>query len=92
MPAIGPLPTINHQLNVSERLKQRIKYAESIGLVVRMEPLEHQFSDWCVVGGVPIILLDLSSTTSDQLSQLEQILQDFRTSRSIQHEESLAQP
>ncbi|MCC9603959.1 hypothetical protein LOC67_25690 [Stieleria sp. JC731] len=63
--------------NVAERLKLAIRQAKELGFDVRRIVLEDQQPGWCQVGSKRILFLDLSSTTTEQLDQITQILDSY---------------
>ncbi|OYP29433.1 hypothetical protein [Rhodopirellula sp. MGV] len=67
----------NGKPNVAERLKQAIRRAKELGFDVRRIVLEDQQPGWCQVGARRILFLDLSATTTEQLSQITEILDSY---------------
>ena len=65
--------------HVAQRLRQRIEHAESEGFEVRKVVLEDESPGWCQLGNKRMIFLDLTATTTEQLGQLEGILQSFQS-------------
>lgn len=63
--------------NVAQRLAQGIGTAKEMGFDVRKVVLNGQTPGWCEVGGKKILFLDLSATTSEQLTQLDEIIASY---------------
>jgi hypothetical protein len=66
-----------HGENVVERLRRRIGDLRTSGMVVRTDWLDDQQASWCELRGVRTIILDAAQPAADQLSQLEEILQEI---------------
>lgn len=61
-------------LNQVERLKQAIARAKRVGYAVRFEPLGGRGTTWCEIAGRIHLFVDLSQTASEQLGDVESIL------------------
>ena len=70
--------------NIVNRLRNRLADARSLGLNVRLEPLENQSATWCEIAGIPTLFVDLSQPAGEQLQQVDDALQSDRTSFPIQ--------
>jgi hypothetical protein len=65
--------------NVVGRLKAKLKEARSLGFKIRMEMLDDEQASWCVVGGVPTLFVDLSQSAAEQIRQVDETLQAYRS-------------
>ena len=63
--------------NVVQRLQRRIHQTRTIGYEIRLDLFEGQQTGWCELRGIKTIFLDASQTAGEQLSQLEEILDDI---------------
>lgn len=68
--------------NVVQRLQDAVRLAEQQGFEVRKVLLDEQSAGWCQMGSKKILFLDLAATAGEQLQQIEEILNSFRTYRS----------
>lgn len=64
--------------NVAQRLQLAIESARGQGFEVRKVVLDEPAPGWVRVGNRMLIFLDLSSSTTDQLAQLCEILDSYR--------------
>jgi hypothetical protein len=71
---MSDLETRERSPNVAQRLRTRMADAKRLGFEVRCEVLDGQQPGWCCVGTKRMLFLDLSASTREQLSQLEEIL------------------
>ena len=74
--------------NVVQRLAERIAQAKRIGFQVRSELLDGAPATWCVLGSQKVIFLDLSHSASEQLLQLNEVLESYRLETSLEASDS----
>ena len=67
--------------NIVNRLRNRLADARSLGLNVRLEPLDNQSATWCEIAGIPTLFVDLSQPAGEQLQQVDDALQSFHQDR-----------
>ncbi|MEC7409820.1 MAG: hypothetical protein VX694_01410 [Planctomycetota bacterium] len=67
--------------NIVNRLRNRLADARSLGLKVRLEPLDNQSATWCEIAGIPTLFVDLSQPAGEQLQQVDDALQSFHQDR-----------
>lgn len=71
----------SEQPNVAQRLRQRLNEAKALGFEVRSELFDGESANWCILGGKKVLFLDLAASTSEQLQQIEDALQDYSLQR-----------
>lgn len=67
--------------NVAVRFRRRLADAKQMGFDVRLVTLDDQVPGWCSLGGKRVAFIDVTSTTTEQLGQLDGILEDFLSRR-----------
>ena len=67
--------------NVAVRFRRRLADAKQLGFDVRLVTLDDQLPGWCSLGGRRVAFIDVTATTTEQLGQLDGILEDYRSRR-----------
>lgn len=63
--------------NVAQRLAQAVGTAKEMGFEVRKVVFDEQTPGWCQIGQKKILFLDLAASTSEQLTQLDDIIASY---------------
>lgn len=73
------IQTSNESLeNVAVRFRRRKSEAERLGFDIRLVTLDDQLPGWCLLAGKCVAFLDVTSTTAEQLAQLDGILAEYQ--------------
>lgn len=76
--------------NVAQRLAQAIGTAKEMGFEVRKVVFSDQVPGWCQIGTKKILFLDLTASTSEQLTQIDEIIASYCNDRAERQSGKLA--